>query len=124
MYDEIDRAFNVRGKPVIFAWGDKIYNPLGIGISPELKVHESVHGNRQGGAERNIRAWWERYLVDPEFRLTEELPAHRGEYRWLCSRTRDRNLRHDYLVRVSAKLASPLYGNLVGLTEARRLLLS
>ena len=39
LFDEIDAAFNVRGRPVIFAWGDKIYAPLQQGELPRDTVH-------------------------------------------------------------------------------------
>lgn len=63
---------------VIFAYGDTIYNPSGVGIPTPLRVHEEVHGKRQRGA--GVDAWWDAYLTDPAFRFTEELKAHVAEY--------------------------------------------
>ena len=34
LFDEIDAAFNVRGKSIIFSFGDRLYNPEGIEIPP------------------------------------------------------------------------------------------
>jgi hypothetical protein len=115
MWDEIDAAFKVEGKPVIFAWGDKIYNPEGGEITPELVAHEEVHGERQGA---DVRGWWERYIKDPHFRLAEEVPAHRAEYRHFCTRSIDRNARALYAHAVALRLCSPLYGRMVSLKEA------
>lgn len=130
MFEEIDAKFSVAGRPVVFTWGTTIYNPEGVAIPPAIKAHESVHAQRQltlfagtGGAvppEERIRSWWERYLLDPEFRYTEELAAHRAEYRAMRGWTKDRNQVAQYLHQIATRLASPLYGGVVGYTEARR----
>ncbi|HEX6992373.1 MAG TPA: hypothetical protein VF151_10825 [Gemmatimonadales bacterium] len=122
MFEEIDATFNVAGKPILFAWGDKIYNPENAPVTRALQAHEYVHGTRQGHADRNIEAWWKRYIADPQFRLEEEIPAHRAEYQFLRRSTRDRNRWNAYLVTVAGKLASPLYGKLVTDAQARQML--
>lgn len=122
LFAEIDAAFGVAGKPVIFAWGDTIYNPQGGPISVELQAHESVRGQRQGGA---IEAWWRRYIAEPEFRLAEEIPAHQAEYREFCRNNvngKARNGRRLVLHHIAARLASPLYGRLVSYDAARKLI--
>ena len=86
MYAEINKEFNVRGKPVIFTFADVIHNPSRITITPELMVHEEVHSQRQGD---NPESWWADYLTDPEFRLAEELPAHQAEFAYLCGQLTD-----------------------------------
>lgn len=121
MYDEIDAAFQVRGiKGVCFAWGPTLYVPDGHHIPPELMAHEAVHYERQGSDTRVIEGWWRRYLVDPEFRLAEEVPAHRAEYDYLATQHKDRNKRVLLLHRVASRLSGPLYGGLITPSEARR----
>lgn len=125
MFEEIDRVFHVRGQPVVFTWGTRVYNPTGIKVMPQIIAHEAVHSERQTDStgqndEARLRKWWERYLEDPEFRLDEEIHAHRGEYRWLANQTRDRNTRNRYLLHVARKLAAPLYGGLITAREAAR----
>lgn len=105
------------GQPVLVAWGDAIYNPRGIEVTPELHAHEAVHGARQGA---DVAGWWWRYLADPEFRLAEELAAHRAEYTCFCVRHADRNARARYRTYVARRLASPLYGSLLTFVEALR----
>jgi hypothetical protein len=117
IYDKIAALFPIEGKSVLFAWGEQIYNPEGIVIPKELIAHELIHGERQGSDEANIMAWWEKYLVDPQFRFNEELPAHRAEYLALVKR--HSNKRHMYLQYVAEKLAAPLYGNLVSIVQAK-----
>jgi len=119
MFDEIDARFHVAGKPVIFAWGDIIYNPEGITIPPQLIVHEAVHGARQGG---DIDGWWRRYIEDAAFRLYEEIPAHSAEYQYLLQNAVNRKQRRRCLKVTANRLASPLYGGIVSRAKAISLL--
>jgi hypothetical protein len=119
MYAEINRRFNVRGRPVIFTWGDTIHNPSRIKITPELMVHEGVHSNRQG---EEPEFWWIEYIANPEFRLAEEIPAHRAEYADVFSRVPTGRVTETALHRIAARLSSPLYGSMIDYYEARRLI--
>lgn len=121
MFDEIDAAFNVRGKPVIFSWENFIYNPMSIAVTPELMAHEEVHSRQQLGS---VHTWWKHYIADPEFRFKQELPAHHAEYRRFCDTCKDRGRRAAFLETVAFKLAAPLYGNLVTHREARRAIMT
>lgn len=121
LFDEIDAAFNVRGKPILFSWGDVIYRPQGTAapVHPSLVAHEQAHGARQGtGAE--VERWWRRYIADPEFRLAEEIIGHRAEFEHLCRGAAGRLDRRRYLAIVAAKLAAPLYGRLITTDAAKR----
>lgn len=116
----IDAKFHVAGKPIIFSWGGIVYNPQRIEIPPALWAHEAVHGARQGGG---IEAWWRRYIDDPVFRLVEEIPAHRAEYRQMLAECGNRRARRSYLRQMAKRLAGPLYGRMVTPAAARRLIL-
>jgi hypothetical protein len=105
---EINAAFKVRGKGVIFCYGGAIYNPQRVPIGPELIAHERVHSARQGSSPDD---WWRRYIADLEFRLSEEIPAHRAE----LAVSGD-------LDRIARRLAGPLYGSLVSVERARELI--
>ena len=119
-YEQILLVFpQAANKGVIFTYGNTIYNPTGGPVSDELKAHEAIHCARQGN---DIAGWWDRYLSDPEFRLDEELPAHRAEYRRFLFTHRDREECNAYLLRISERLASPLYGHLVSPNQARRMI--
>lgn len=118
LWEAIDSTFHVAGKPVIFSWGPVIFNPMGVSISRELMAHEAIHGERQGDDEAGILRWWDRYILDPAFRLAEELPAHQAEYRAYCKR--HGSGRDKFLRGVAERLASPLYGNLLTSAAASR----
>ena len=116
LWAEIDAKFHVEGKPVLFSWGNIIYNLQGVQIAPELFAHEALHGERQllycepMTNEELIVDWWNRYIQDEAFRYAEELEAHRAEYQFLAAGVKDRNKLNRLLVRTAARLTSPLYG--------------
>jgi hypothetical protein len=127
MFEEIAAAFPDARRPgVLFCWGDRIYAPGPprlIGL--EFHAHEQVHCERQGS---DIEAWWRRYLVDPAFRLEEELPAHIAEFKKLCELQRgrwtsQRAMRRTIAAHVGRKLAAPLYGQMISADAAKRALL-
>lgn len=123
MIDEIDAVFHVKDRPnMIYAWGDRIYNPSGNPIPPSLIAHERVHLSQHGQPpfEEAIRQWWMLYLADPGFRFSQELPAHRAEYQKYCADHKSREQRNWMLRQIASRLAGPIYGKLVTFSEAMR----
>jgi hypothetical protein len=120
-FREITQAFpKVRGMHgVIFTYGDTIFNPSGIDITPSLLAHESVHSKRQGA---DPQSWWAKYLTDEQFRFLEELIAHRVEYR-IASHGQGRRDRRVLLAHIAGRLAGPLYSHMVNRDEAKKLIL-
>ncbi len=114
--DKIAEVFPLQGSE-IFAFGSVIYNPGAFEIPQWLIDHEEVHQEQQGN---DVESWWERYLIDTEFRFKMELEAHQREYRSYCEHNRDRNKRVRYLHIVARKLSAPLYGSMVSVSEAVR----
>lgn len=123
LFDEIDAVFRVRGKDVFYAWGDRIFNPNGLIIPPELLAHEAIHGQRQGTNEQSIIDWWKRYIHEPSFRLAEEIPAHQAEYQYLMEHGNNR-ARRAALKETASRLASPLYGRMITPKRAKKLLVT
>jgi hypothetical protein len=125
LIEKIDEVFHVKGRPILYAWEQFIYNPAGVPVSRPLVSHEATHGIRQieyGGAEK----WWERYLLDSAFVLEEEIIAHKMEWEAVKAIYKDRNIRAVQLQKIARKLSSPLYGGgkpLLTFTEARKILL-
>jgi hypothetical protein len=109
---------------VIFTFGGTIYAPGFKDLPVVLRAHEGVHFSRQTATGMTPDRWWDRYLVDVEYRLDEELKAHRAEYRSYCDLTKSREDRIRYLHTVGAKLAAPLYGAIITAAEARRRILN
>jgi len=126
-FDAVVTAFPlVRDRAVFFTFGGTIYNPAGVPIPDAIMLHEAVHMDRQGD---RVEAWWRRYLEDPEFRLAEEVPAHRAELDWWARQPGInqpvrgfRSLFEYHKFEVARRLSSPLYGRLISLSKAKRLL--
>lgn len=124
-YDEIRRVFPMASaKGVIFTFGQTIYNPSGVEIPPELMSHESVHAQRQGASLDGVMTWWGRYLAEPQFRIEEELLAHRAEYRAFKGMVKDRKLVAQKLEIIAARMSGPLYNNAMTLALAKHLILA
>lgn len=128
-YAAINAAFGVRGRAVIFCYGDRIYNPAGVAVGPDLVAHETVHSERQEKFAGGVEGWWRDYIADPAFRLAEEIPAHIAEFRyWLAGAGADRPVRgfrsaaEFHRLQIAQRLAGPLYGRLVSLGDAKSLL--
>lgn len=124
-FAELSLAFPIKGVPgILYAWGDTIYNPSGIKVPHQLVAHEEVHGKRQQDHwhSANVGAvdiWWGRYILDPAFRLAEEILAHRAE--WRAYEGPDAEM---YLERMAERLSSPLYGYLISRFDAREEILN
>lgn len=124
IYDEIAEVFDIKGKPVIFAWGDVIFAPPPNGpVLPHLLAHEGVHGIRQRAfpGVSPVVDWWRKYLYDAEFRLEEEKLAHIAEYQNLIAGA-NRAQRRRHLSHVAARLSASLYRYSITKDEARRVL--
>lgn len=102
----------------IFAYDHTIYNPGNGYLGPELMAHEEVHFGQQD--DIGVEVWWQRFLDDPEFRLEQEIPAHKAEYDQFCRLNKDRNHRSRFLTILSKRLAAPMYGGIITASQARR----
>ena len=119
-YDALLKAFPaIKGKNVLFSYGNKLYNPGSIMVPEFLIVHEQTHGTRQ---VKDVEGWWEQYIADPEFRLEEELMAHYMEQRFRLGLALNRRERRAILKQTAERLASPIYGPVVGKKKALELL--
>lgn len=124
MWSEIDAKFKLREKRLtpLFCWGQTIYNPFHVSVPKQLIAHERVHASQQfslGGPEQ----WWVRYIEDAEFRLNQELPAHKAELAALLNEYgNNRDNRRRYLKMTAQRLRAPLYQFQLGDKEARALL--
>jgi hypothetical protein len=110
-FDAIVAVFPQAANPgVIFAYGGKVYAPGETKVTRDLDAHERVHIERQGD---DPDGWWDRYLVDKEFRFEEELLAHRAEFQSFCRRQLDAFKRRHAQIEIGRKLASALYGHMI-----------
>lgn len=108
-YKEVVAVFPaVKKHTPIFCYGKTIYYTHASEPDQAKIIHESVHSQRQGD---NPQLWWERYLVDIQFRFFEEMIAHRAELAYF--KDAGRKTRRFQLHQIAKNLSSPLYGGMV-----------
>jgi hypothetical protein len=115
--DKISARFNIKGrKNLIFTYGDTIFYPAGRFIPEHLIVHESIHIKQQEpiGAE----AWWDRYLKDDKFRLSQEVEAYHAQYLYVCQY--QRRSKGIILAQTARDLSSEIYGDLCTYMDAQK----
>lgn len=110
--------FLVQHADAYFCYGDVIYIPSGGKISASEIAHEHTHSIRQG---EDPDAWWEQWLTNMEFRILEELIAHRVEYR-VAVKGANRAQRRAALSGIAARLSGPMYGRAMSIKTAKHLI--
>lgn len=89
----------------IFCYGDTIYSPSGRTPPEDIEHHESIHSKQQGA---NPNGWWERYLTDVDFRLSQELEAYAAQVNFIKKHMGAKAAK-DCLDECARNLASPAY---------------
>lgn len=117
--EEIKKVFDIEGKPVVFTYGEVLYNPTGGEIPQHLLVHEETHTKQQGD---DPAGWWRKYISDQKFRLDQELEAYKKQYKFYCMQTANRNKRFELLQRIARDLSSKVYGNIISFNDAFKLI--
>lgn len=120
-YDQITTAIPAvrKNRAIVFTYGDKLYVPSGAVIPDHLMAHEETHTIQQ--SKVGIEIWWAQYLLDPHFRLEQEVEAYQAQYKILLSNY-SRHWRRYILAQIVKDLAGPMYGNLIDEDEARQLI--
>lgn len=118
-YKQVAKVFGRNAiSNAVFTYGNTIYSPRGNPIAGHLLHHEQVHMKQQrAGAEE----WWHRYLVDPEFRLSQELEAYREQYKFIKTNY-GREDRRVLLKHIVKDIASPMYGSMITKELAKQLI--
>lgn len=107
-YEQIKRAFPVVDTyPAMFAFGEVLYAPHHEQIPEDILFHERIHTEQQK-LFQSPELWWNKYLMDKEFRLTQEVEAYAAQYLWIKKNVHSKAAR-EALVELASNLASPLY---------------
>lgn len=113
---KIRQRFNLPDKDIVFTYGNILYNPTGNYIDHlPLIVHEETHMIQQGS---NPEEWWNKYLNDDSFRLSQEIEAYRNQYKVAKKLIKDRNQLAVYRTILAGDLSGPMYGNIISFFEA------
>lgn len=114
----LKNKFGIEWSNVIISYYPKIYSKNSFN---EIKmIHELTHLKQQ--EDYGVKEWWARYLQDDTFRLEQELEAYRNETIFILENVTDRNESYKLRSTICHDLSSPMYGNLISLEEARKLL--
>lgn len=65
--------------------------------------------------------WWNKYILDKEFRLLQELEAYHTQYVWVKGKSNGR-IAGEALIEMARNLCSPLYGLDVSFGQAEKLI--
>src|SRR5258708_20624657 len=117
---DILRVFNLDGLYVVFTYGDTLYNPSGSDIPTHLMKHEETHMRQQ--AIMGIKEWWDMYLSNQMFRLSQEVEAYHNQFQYYCRNKKDHYKQAVFLDDLASDLSSAMYGNIVSREEARTLI--
>lgn len=109
--NEIRKFFTLK-KGVVFAYYPDIYSPDGD-MSPALFAHEVLHLSQQ--KVYGVEKWWDRYLSEPAFRLSQEIPAYQIQFKSVI--IKDRNKQFNYAVELAKELSGELYNNMISFNE-------
>jgi len=129
-YSEVSAAFDIKGRHgIIFTYGDTIFNPSGVAVTPDLFAHERVHQRQQTAFEESpypcgARGWWRKYIEDADFRLSQEVEAYRAQWAYARDNGYGRKARRDLLAHITKALSGPMYGRIVTATQAKELITS
>lgn len=103
----------------VFAYGDTLYNPLGLPIPQDLMIHEETHEKQQQAL--GVEQWWTMYLDRPNFRLQQEVEAYQNQYEFIKT-VLNRKGRIAALNRFAEQLSSDLYGKIINKKKAKELI--
>lgn len=121
IFDEAAKLFGVTEDDVVFySWGDTIYSPTGKVPSDDLLIHEATHANQQSHDPIAAKIWWDKFMVDPEWRIEQEAEAFGEQLRWIRGRVKDRNTIARYVHQMSSSLASKMYGKAISYQDAMK----
>lgn len=109
-YKEILDRFDVGHLKVVFTYGDKIYNPHKLDLPFHVIKHEEIHGKQQEYSDEKAKIWWEKYLTDTEFMLSQEIEAYGAQYA-ICQKVLSAKQSKSFLSDLAILLSSEMYGN-------------
>ena len=117
IYQKCHDAFGVNWDDgVVITYGDVVY--CKYPLSQDLIIHESVHVKQQ--TDMGVEEWWDKYLIDKEFRLSQEVPAYKEQIKFIVANVKDRNWRFKACHKIWQDMER-MYGNMVSYADAKKL---
>ncbi len=107
-------------KGIAIAYGDTVYAKYPL--RPDVASHEEIHIYQQKDFPGGAEAWWKKYLIDRDFRFSQEKEAYTFQGRFLRRATKDRELRYRLIHQCALDLSSAMYDNMCTYEEALKIL--
>lgn len=101
----------------LFCYGDTIYSPHLKSFDSSYFMHEAAHSHQQGDKPKE---WWDKYLAEPSFRLSQELAAYQVQHKFNTQTLKDRNQIALRLMHMAQALSSEMYGGIISYAEAAK----
>lgn len=101
-FEEACKHFAI-GDGICFTYGD-VYYTNHAPIPSDFLIHEQTHTAQQ--AKIGAKEWWDRYFIDPRFRMEQEIECFNKQ----LASIKDRNLRFQRRRAAIEELSSPMYG--------------
>lgn len=123
---KIRQAFpHMNPNSTLFAYGEILYNPGKIKVSPDMWEHEETHYKQQKNYTKTSKMsgldeWWDRYMRDESFRLSQEIEAYRAQFKMIKQMILIDSICLKLLDTLAKHLSGPMYGNMIGFEEAKR----
>ena len=117
IYKKCHEKFGVEwDNGIVITYGDIVYSKWEL--PPSLVIHESVHVKQQ--IEMGIEKWWDKYLEDKEFRLSQEVEAYKEQIKFIKTTVKDRNIVFKMCHKIWWDMAR-MYGNMCSYGDAKKL---
>lgn len=119
IYEKCKERFGVEwDKGIIITFGDTVY--CKFPLLPDKEAHEMVHVQQQSKMDKDL--WWDKYLNDPTFRLSQEVEAYQAEADFVKKHVKDRNQIFYLIDQMRDDLSSSIYGFICTYQEAKKLI--
>lgn len=119
--EQLRRIFpiNEQTHPV-FTYGETIHAPYHEKLPPDIIEHEQIHIKQQKEYQ-SPDIWWNKYILDTDFRLLQELEAYSHQYQWIKSISNGK-IANEALIEMASNLSSPLYRLNISYGHAEKLI--
>jgi hypothetical protein len=117
---QLKTFFDVETHKPIFTYGDEIYAPYHEHVPEDIIEHEKIHIKQQKQFT-NPDIWWNKYILDTEFRLAQELEAYAHQYQWIKGISNTK-IADEALIEMASNLSSPLYRLNISYGRAEKLI--
>lgn len=118
IWERCKAMFTFNEDTTVFTFADVLYNPGNATMIDHLIVHEEVHAQQQSHDEIAAKLWWLRYFEDSKFRIDQEIEAYNAQYKFICTKIKDRNARAQALHQLATYCSGAMYGNAIVYSEA------